>query len=131
MRLDELASNSGAVRTRAEVPFDVPGPVTTGSTSAQTEISNPREAAATRQPRLAAAASTILPDKDPRSAVVVPKIKTMTVVPGDSLWRLSHRSLGGGERYAIIYQANREQIRNPNLIYPGQVLVLPTRETRR
>jgi nucleoid-associated protein YgaU len=63
--------------------------------------------------------------------VVVPKITTMTVVPGDSLWRLSHRALGGGERYAIIYRANREQIRNPNLIYPGQVLVLPASQRRR
>src|SRR6185312_6644012 len=129
VRLDELASSSGAVRSRAEVPFDVPGTITTASVPAQATISNPREA--TRQPRLAAATGTILPDKDARSAVVVPKIKTMTVVPGDSLWRLSHRTLGGGQRYAIIYQANREQIRNPNLIYPGQVLVLPSREMRR
>jgi nucleoid-associated protein YgaU len=73
----------------------------------------------------------VLPDKDSRSAVVVPKITTATVVRGDSLWRLSRRSLGGGERYAVIYQANREQIRNPNLIYPGQVLVMPSRETQR
>jgi nucleoid-associated protein YgaU len=131
IRLDELASNSGAVRTRAEVPFDVPDTMTTASMPAQTAISNPPEAAATQQPRLAAAASTVLPDKDSRSAVVVPKITTMTVVPGDSLWRLSHRALGGGERYAIIYRANREQIRNPNLIYPGQVLVLPASQGRR
>jgi len=30
-------------------------------------------------------------------------------------------------RYAIIYKANREQIRNPNMIYPGQVLVVPAK----
>jgi len=130
IRLDELASNSGTVRTRAEVPFDVPDTMTTASMPAPTAISNPPEAA-TQQPRLAAVASTVLPDKDSRAAVVVPKITTMTVVRGDSLWRLSHRALGGGERYAIIYRANREQIRNPNLIYPGQVLVLPTSQRRR
>jgi len=131
IRLDELASSSGAVRSRAEVPFDVPATMATASVPTQAATSSPREAAATPQPRLAAADNTILPDKDTRSAVVVPKIRTMTVVPGDSLWRLSNRTLGGGQRYAIIYQANREQIRNPNLIYPGQVLVLPTREMRR
>jgi len=32
-----------------------------------------------------------------------------------------------GIRYAAIYKANREQIRNPNLIYPGQIFVVPTR----
>jgi nucleoid-associated protein YgaU len=131
VRLDELASNSAAVRTRAEVPFSVPDMTTTASLPAGAAASTPAGAAATQQPRLAAAASTVLPDKDSRSAVVVPKITTATVVRGDSLWRLSRRSLGGGERYAVIYQANREQIRNPNLIYPGQVLVMPSRETQR
>jgi nucleoid-associated protein YgaU len=131
VRLDELASNSGAVRTRAEVPFNVPDTTATVSMRAQTAVSTPAEAAATQQPRLAAAASTVLPDKDSPSALVIPKITTATVVRGDSLWRLSQRALGGGARYAVIYKANREQIRNPNLIYPGQVLVLPTSETRR
>jgi nucleoid-associated protein YgaU len=131
VRLDELASNSGAVRTRAEVPFNVPDTTGTVSMAAQTAVSTPPDAAAPQQPRLAAAASTILPDKDSPSAVVVRKITTATVVRGDSLWRLSRRALGGGERYAMIFRANREQIRNPNLIYPGQVLVLPAREMQR
>jgi nucleoid-associated protein YgaU len=56
----------------------------------------------------------------------VPRITTATVSRGDSLWRISQRTLGGGQRYAIIYRANREQIRNPNLIYPGQIFVLPS-----
>ena len=34
--------------------------------------------------------------------------------------------LGNGMRYAVIYNANRDHIRNPDLIYPGQVFVLPT-----
>jgi nucleoid-associated protein YgaU len=59
--------------------------------------------------------------------VIVPKIATTTVTRGDSLWRISRSAYGVGTRYAIIYRANREQIRNPNLIRPGQVFVLPTR----
>jgi nucleoid-associated protein YgaU len=59
--------------------------------------------------------------------VVVPKIATTTVSRGDSLWRISQRTLGGGQRYAVIYKANRQQIRNPDRIYPGQVFVIPTR----
>jgi nucleoid-associated protein YgaU len=44
---------------------------------------------------------------------------------GDNLWRISQRIYGKGFRYTMIYGANQEQIRNPNLIYPGQVFVLP------
>lgn len=46
---------------------------------------------------------------------------------GDSLWRISHITYGDGSQYAFLYRANRERIRNPNLIYPGQTLVLPPR----
>jgi nucleoid-associated protein YgaU len=56
----------------------------------------------------------------------VPRIATTTVSRGDSLWRLSRVTYGAGTRYAVIYRANREQIRNPNRIYPGQIFVLPT-----
>jgi hypothetical protein len=47
------------------------------------------------------------------------------VQPGNSLWRLARRSYGQGLRYTEIYQANKDQIRNPDLIYPGQVFVMP------
>ncbi len=47
------------------------------------------------------------------------------VQPGNSLWRIARRTYGHGLRYTEIYQANREQIRDPNLIYPGQVFYLP------
>lgn len=44
---------------------------------------------------------------------------------GDSLWALSRLAYGDGSRYAVIFKANRDKIRNPNLIYPGQTVVLP------
>ena len=44
---------------------------------------------------------------------------------GDSLWALSRLAYGDGARFAVIYNANRAKIHNPNLIYPGQTLVLP------
>jgi nucleoid-associated protein YgaU len=47
------------------------------------------------------------------------------VQPGNSLWRLAYRVYGQGVRYTVIYQANQAQIRNPNLIYPGQVFAVP------
>lgn len=44
---------------------------------------------------------------------------------GDSLWALSRLAYGDGARYAVIFNANRAKIHNPNLIYPGQTVVLP------
>jgi len=49
------------------------------------------------------------------------------VQPGNSLWRLARGTYGEGVRYTLIYEANRSQIRDPDLIYPGQVLTLPAR----
>jgi nucleoid-associated protein YgaU len=49
----------------------------------------------------------------------------LAIVPGNNLWRLAERSYGAGLRYVEIYRANRAQIENPNMIYPGQVLALP------
>jgi len=47
------------------------------------------------------------------------------IARGDSLWALSRLAYGDGARYAVILNANREKIHNPNLIYPGQTFVLP------
>ena len=63
---------------------------------------------------------------EPTSAVVVPEIKTVIVSKQENLWRISRRTYGSGQRYTAIYQANRDQIRKADLIYPGQVFVLPT-----
>jgi nucleoid-associated protein YgaU len=125
VRVDEVESHSGAVRARAEVPFNVPDAMVTASAPAQATASKRPDVAAAR--KLAAATATVLPDGGSASNVVGPKIATTTVSRGDSLWRLSRNTYGVGTRYAVIYKANREQIRNPNLIRPGQVLVLPAR----
>lgn len=47
------------------------------------------------------------------------------VQPGNSLWRISRRAYGRGAQYTIIYEANRDQIRDPDLIYPGQIFEVP------
>jgi nucleoid-associated protein YgaU len=126
VRLDEVESHSGTVRARGEVPFDVPDTGVTAAVRAQATASKQPNTAAAQQPQLAAVA-TVLPDGGWPSAVVVPKIATTTVSRGDSLWRISRLTYGAGTRYAVIYKANREQIRNPNVIYPGQIFVVPTR----
>ena len=50
---------------------------------------------------------------------------TYTVQHGNSLWWIARHIFGSGLRYLTIYSANLGQIRNPDLIYPGQVFDLP------
>jgi len=47
------------------------------------------------------------------------------VQPGNSLWRLARKTYGQGVRYHLIFEANRDQIQIPDMIYPGQVFHLP------
>ena len=49
----------------------------------------------------------------------------MIIRRGDNLWRIARRNYGEGIRYTTIFQANRDQIRDPDLIYPGQVFDIP------
>lgn len=49
----------------------------------------------------------------------------IVVQPKANLWRIARQTYGLGTRYTIIYEANRDQIRNPALIYPGQVFNVP------
>ena len=52
--------------------------------------------------------------------------KTYTVKKGDCLWNIAAAQLGSGSRYTEIASLNSDIIKNPNLIYTGQVLKLPT-----
>lgn len=52
----------------------------------------------------------------------------VVVQPGNSLWRIARRAYGRGAQYTIIYQANADQIRDPDLIYPGQIFDVPETE---
>lgn len=52
----------------------------------------------------------------------------ITVIKGNSLWYIARRVYGQGIMYTLIYDANTGQIKNPDLIYPGQVFKLPTKD---
>lgn len=49
----------------------------------------------------------------------------IVIQPGNNLWRIARRSYGRGILYTLIYEANRNQIADPDLIYPGQIFVMP------
>ena len=51
--------------------------------------------------------------------------KSYTVVAGDSLSKIAKREYGDANAWNRIYEANRDIIKNPDLIYPGQTLKIP------
>lgn len=101
LRADDAAPD-GKIFSRAEVQFEVPA----------------IQANATPNTQLASASP---------GSVVVGQVSTATVSKGDSLWRISEKIYGVGTRYTVIHGANSAQIRDPNLIYPGQVFVVPAK----
>lgn len=138
--LAETESNSGANRSRAEVPLNVPETAATNRLSLDRatrssharllsppplHITKRQDAAVSELPRATAAAR--LPDGGSSSPVVEPKIASTVVSHGDSLWRISRITYGVGTRYAVVYKANRDRIRDPNRMYPGQIFVLPSK----
>ncbi|MCC1482093.1 LysM peptidoglycan-binding domain-containing protein [Roseibaca sp. Y0-43] len=56
--------------------------------------------------------------------------QALIVQPGNTLWDMSEQNYGDGRRFMRIFDANRDQIRDPDLIYPGQVFVLPDAATQ-
>ncbi|MFD1333348.1 LysM peptidoglycan-binding domain-containing protein, partial [Methylopila musalis] len=84
-------------------------------------VQNPEGPASTPEAGQTAPSASSAPSAD----AVVGVLETAKVQRGDSLWRISRSAYGRGARYTVIYAANDGQIRNPNVIYPGQVLVLP------
>ena len=63
-----------------------------------------------------------------RADFLLPTETTALVVvqPGNSLWRIARRRYGQGPQYVEIFEANRDQIADPDLIYPGQIFALPS-----
>lgn len=100
VRVDDVDPQSGKVLSRSEVNFDYSAKVAESSSTASQQGDQP-------------------------ASVVVPAIGTATVKHGDNLWRISQRTYGEGLRYTVIHDANKDQIRDPDLIFPGQIFVLP------
>ena len=53
------------------------------------------------------------------------RIRVKTVQPGNTLWAIASERYGDGLLYVRVFEANRDRIRNPDLIYPGQVFTIP------
>lgn len=62
------------------------------------------------------------PEAAPKDRVGV---DVVTVQPGFTLWRIARDRYGEGTQFVQVFDANQDQIKDPDLIYPGQVLTLP------
>jgi len=67
-------------------------------------------------------AATLAPDM---AAAPAPAPITITVQPGFTLWAIAQQTFGEGVLYVQVFEANKDKIKDPNLIYPGQVFTVP------
>ena len=63
--------------------------------------------------------------------VVEPEVQTYTVASGDTLSKISKHFYGSANHWNDILQANRDQLSNPDLIKPGQVLKIPAAQSHK
>jgi nucleoid-associated protein YgaU len=122
-------------QSRPETPLDGP-PTTATSPSSQNQAVRSSQARLLPQPSLRIAKPRYVAVSQLSSPRATGRqldggssasrgIATSVVSSGDSLWRISRLTYGVGTLYALVYKANRNRIRDPNRIYPGQVFVLP------
>ena len=67
-------------------------------------------------------ASSTAPPPKPAKA---PEARTYTVASGDSLSKIAKKFYGDANKWKRIFEANKDTIKNPDLIHPGQVLRIP------
>jgi nucleoid-associated protein YgaU len=113
VQADEINPSGATIVASANTPFDYPDMPTPPALQA---AATPASAEPTSAPSPA----------DP----VVASIQTKRVVTGHTLWALSQTYYGDPTRYPTIVEANRAQIRNPNVIFPGQVFVVPKSDAK-
>jgi nucleoid-associated protein YgaU len=108
--------------------------VTEPSPDASAEMADPpkvaEEANAEGQPTVAEPVEVAVEpqptDAEPAEAQPpAPKLVTVTVQPGFTLWGIAQERYGDGVMYVQVFEANREKIKDPDLIYPGQVFAVP------
>ncbi|HJB12646.1 MAG TPA: LysM peptidoglycan-binding domain-containing protein [Candidatus Oscillibacter excrementigallinarum] len=65
------------------------------------------------------------PEEETPAEEPASQARTYTVEAGDCLWNIAYEVYGTGTRWTVIYEANRDTIRDPGMIYIGQVLTIP------
>jgi nucleoid-associated protein YgaU len=124
IRADMLGKDGVTVVARAAVPFKREAGERVSAVAPETTVT----------PGVGTDTSTgaVAPQGDGQDSQTAEALKnvdgSVIIRRGDNLWRISRRTYGAGMRYTTIYLANKEQIRNPNMIFPGQVFALPDKD---
>ncbi len=113
MRADEIGSSDANVVASADTRFDYPGAPNSAPTA----------------PALASPSAEPPSTPSPANPVVA-SVQTKRIATGHTLWALSQSYYGDPTRYPVIYEANKSEIHNPNVIFPGQVFVVPKSDAK-
>lgn len=113
----DVAESSAEV-AEAEAPAD-PVEAATDAPAAEPAAAPDPAPAETSQVEVASTQPVVTPEPTPPAPV------TVTVQPGFTLWGIAQERYGDGVLYIQVFEANRDQIKNPDLIYPGQVFTVP------
>lgn len=149
LRADQLDAD-GKVTARFETPFKRETPEALSAALKPGALTIPVASATQPQPEPAPAAptpaavprvETVAPSADEPAALPAasdgaapvaqddpatqPAPVSVTVQPGFTLWGIAQSRFGDGMLYVQVYEANRDRIRDPDLIYPGQVFAIP------
>ncbi len=95
LRVDEIDPVEGKVLSRLETPFKREAP------------------------------EVLAPITTADNGVAAPKVQAVTVQQGDTLWAISNARYGSGFLFVRVFEANKSTIKDPDLIYPGQIFNLP------
>ncbi|MBL4927881.1 LysM peptidoglycan-binding domain-containing protein [Tabrizicola sp. KVB23] len=125
-----LGSGAGAPQPAEPTPTAEPQPGATPEPATATDATEttaaepaaPQPAA----PQPATAQPAAAPPAAAQPAVAPPPAPlTVTVQPGYTLWGIAKTEFGDGVMYVQVFEANKDRIRDPDLIYPGQVFTIP------
>ncbi|WP_319824115.1 LysM peptidoglycan-binding domain-containing protein [Thalassovita sp.] len=136
--LREAPEKVAAVATPPAAKAETATPETENETPAKAVVSKPETMPAAQQDQEQSPVQTAeqpaeapvttadtQPAPTPPVASAQPAVRVVTVQPGSTLWAIAREKYGEGVLYVRVYEANKTRIRNPDLIYPGQVFVVP------
>ncbi|QYZ71879.1 LysM peptidoglycan-binding domain-containing protein [Neotabrizicola shimadae] len=125
---EPAAPEPAAVAQVPEAPEEEPPAAVAEATQepAVPAVAEPAAAPAA-EPAAPAAAEPATPVATAEAEAAPPaqEMVTITVQPGNTLWKIARDNFGEGVLYVQLFEANKDQIRDPDLIYPGQVFTVP------
>ncbi len=129
LRVDQL-DDAGKVTSRIETPFQREEPAKVAAAEVVLPAPEPAAEPAPEPSATEPLATAEVPAVVPAATAVAPvtAASVITVQPGFTLWAIARETYGDGLLYVRVYEANKDLIRDPDLIYPGQVFTVPIAE---